>query len=344
MNTLITLIVPVYNVEPYIEECLTSLVQQTYPHLQIVIVNDGSKDKSRKIAAFFQKEDARITIVDKENGGLSDARNAGMALIKGEYTAFVDSDDVLARDWVEKSLRAALLNRADIVQTNHVYMWPDKMLIDSRTQHHTLPFLLEREDAMKALIDNVYLKNFAWGKLYRSELIKDKPFPVGKLFEDMFWQHLVFHDATLVAYVQEALYGYRQREGSIIAAYSVKHLDILDGILDRCRFMKLYYPKLYEKQREEAVHMHLVHYKLLARKPFNKQWQQARRRIKREMVQGLLMQPVLSREEMIKQHRLFLKSPLLYIGREGIEKGRRAAGLTQAVSPLRPVTGEAGLI
>ena len=241
---MISVIVPVYNVLPYLEQCVESLLSQTYAELEILLVDDGSTDGCAAVCDRYAASDRRIRVIHQANGGLSDARNAGMKAAGGEWICFADSDDWLAPRAIEKLHAFAVAEGCDAVQGNMYYAWEDHLLYrkaDCRERRHRV---LTRDEAMRALILNDRVKNFAWGKLYRSELIRDLAFPVGKFFEDSFWQHLVIDRTERYGIIDEPLYYYRQRSDSISGARSEKIRDLLDGYGCRLEFIRDRYPDL----------------------------------------------------------------------------------------------------
>jgi len=161
----VSVVVPVYKVEKYIHRCIDSILEQTYPNLEIILVNDGSPDTCGSIINSYQKEDARVKAFHKANGGLSDARNYGMKRVTGEFTMFVDSDDWLDPYMIETMIKHSKTYEADIVQSAFYYAYDDKLLVDHRyynTQDD--PIQLERRALMYELVKNETVRNFAWGK------------------------------------------------------------------------------------------------------------------------------------------------------------------------------------
>src|SRR5690625_4114525 len=227
----VSIIVPIYKVEKYIYRCVDSILQQTYSNLEIILVNDGSPDNCGEIADDYRNKDTRVKVIHKLNGGLSDARNKGMELVTGEYVMFVDSDDWLDKNTVEIMVNNSLNFKADVVQTAFYYAYDDKLLVDNRYYKESDPsVLLDNKALMYELVKNEKVKNFAWGKLYKTKLIKDIPFEIGVLFEDVFWAHQVMHQVNSYLILHEPLFYYYQRDDSIVATYSPRNLDIIKGL------------------------------------------------------------------------------------------------------------------
>lgn len=243
MTPSISVVVPVYNVEAYIRQCLNSTGVIGREDIELILVNDGSTDGSGAICQEYASRWNNVRLIDKSNGGLSDARNAGVDAASGQFIYFLDSDDWLAPDALDTLFQFAIDNDCDIVQGGFYYAFEDHLELDNRYLSEKSPaFTLERSDAMRELINNNYIKNFAWGKLYRSEYVKRHSFRVGKFFEDSYWQHLVLHEADRYGVIPQPLYYYRQRGDSISGQLGVKALDLLEGNEERLHFVLQEYP------------------------------------------------------------------------------------------------------
>lgn len=245
MKDMISVIVPVYKVEDYLERCITSIVDQTYKNLEIILIDDGSPDHCGEICDGWSRKDDRIKVIHKENGGLSDARNAGMKIATGEYTAFVDSDDWIHKDMLKVLLEVQEETKGDIVECKAQICFnkEDDMEIGNLSEIDISIFNTEK--SLQNLINEHPLHQTVWNKLYRTEVIKDILFPYGKYHEDEFWTYQVFARAEKVAYVDIPLYYYFQRQDSIMGqALSLKRLDALEGRFHRYQFIQNNYPEL----------------------------------------------------------------------------------------------------
>lgn len=222
--SLITIIVPVYNVEGYLMRCLDSIVKQTYKHLEIILVNDGSSDSSGEICRTYQKKDSRIVLIDKDNGGLSEARNYGLARARGDYITFVDSDDYIHGDYV-RSLYCLLKDyHADIsiVGARRVY----DTQANTQESRQSRILCLTGEEALKNMLYQRKIINNAWGKMYAKQLFDSVRFPVGRLYEDLGTLYKLFYKSRRVALSSERLYYYYQRKDSIMnREFSMKNMD-----------------------------------------------------------------------------------------------------------------------
>ena len=234
---LISLIVPIYNVENYLRMCLDSIANQTYSNIEILLVNDGSLDGSAAICQEFVVRDSRFHYIEKENGGLSDARNVGITRAQGDFLSFVDSDDWIEPTYVEDLYRAALLNDAEVVVSNYQEFHQERnvylihLFEDYYETHYSgeeliqqLP-LLERRD-----------KSFttSWGILFARRLFDNISFPKGKIIEDTRTNYRFFAESCRSTYIHKALYNYRVGIDSISSRITEKLLeDVLDCLMER---------------------------------------------------------------------------------------------------------------
>ncbi len=208
----ISVIVPVYKVEPYLRKCLDSIVNQTYRNLEIILVDDGSPDNCGAICDEYAAGDGRIRVIHQENGGVSSARNAGLSAATGEWVGWVDSDDWIEPDMYEYLLKNALEQNADIAVCSHYEVHRETEVFCGWTGVQ----LLDTEAALKLLLENNQMKNLLWDRLWRREILDGLVFPVGHTYEDIAVMHRLFLKARRVLCLPEAKYHYRQRQGSIV--------------------------------------------------------------------------------------------------------------------------------
>lgn len=235
-HPLITVIIPIYNVKDYLLQCLTSVSEQTYKQLEIIMVNDGSTDDSEKIANEFVVRDPRFKLISQKNAGLSAARNTGLQHARGDYVFYLDSDDYLAKDCLETLLKAVQDNQADAAQVNFYYDYPEYLLYNNKLQQKTI--VLDREEAVSRLIEQDELKNFAWGKLIKADIAKNFKFPEGKFYEDTLWMYQILNACKTYVLIGEPLLYYLQRGSSISGHFSLRNLDQLELQAKRLRKMK----------------------------------------------------------------------------------------------------------
>lgn len=239
----ISVIVPVYKVEPYLDKCVSSVVNQTYTNLEIILVDDGSPDSCPTMCDAWAEKDSRIRVIHKPNGGLSDARNAGMTVATGELMAFVDSDDWIVPDMYEYLYQRLAEDNSDIAACGVQMVWEDKTQSRMLTQEGNC--VLNQEEAMRAIIEESWLKQPVWYKLYKTDLIRDILFPMGKCHEDVFWSYQAVGSAKKVSVSDHVGYYYLQRGGSIMGAgYSLKRLDAVEAKVQRCAYIQERFPAL----------------------------------------------------------------------------------------------------
>lgn len=216
---LVSVIVPIYKVERYLDACVRSIVAQTYRNLEILLVDDGSPDDCPRLCDAWAERDPRITVLHKPNGGLADARNHGIDHAHGDYVYCVDSDDWIDDDLIETTLGKALEHDADLVV--FVYDWADEDGSATRTSHDFERFPAEGTrtgvEALELLWANA-VQNFAWAILARREVYgEDIRFPVGEIMEDLGTTYRLFDRARRVHFLPRALYHYRIRPRSILS-------------------------------------------------------------------------------------------------------------------------------
>ncbi len=237
----VSIIVPVYKVENFIKRCVDSVISQTYKDWELILVDDGSPDKSGAICDEYAKSDSRIKVLHKENGGLSDARNYGLTHVTGDYVYFLDGDDWISHDTMQILLQSALQYQSDFVQGGFYYAYPTYLLTQKPSAD---VYAYTSEQALHELLSNKKIKNFAWGNLISRELANQVPFIKGKFFEDIYWKYLILDKAQNIVLIPKPLYYYRQRQEGISGTFSARNLDLLKGMEERLRFISSKYPQL----------------------------------------------------------------------------------------------------
>lgn len=239
---LISIIVPIYNVENYLDNCVSSIVHQTYKNLEIILVDDGSPDNCPTMCDNWAKKDGRIKVIHKPNGGLSDARNAGLRIATGSLIGFVDSDD-----YIHENMFACLYNSLKANDCDISICGVEKFYENDETEPLTTSFVgtLSVDEAMLAIINEDIIKQPVWNRLYKSETIKDIYFPINKCNEDVFWSYRALSRAKSISVFNTPLYFYRQRGESIMGnAFSLKRLDILEAKFERLQFIENNFPSV----------------------------------------------------------------------------------------------------
>ena len=239
MTEKITVIVPVYNVEDYLDKCLDSVIKQTYKNIEIIVVNDGSTDNSGEICQEYAQKDNRITYVEQENGGLSDARNAGLERMTGSYVTFVDSDDWIEQDYVEVLYNKLTEYQADVSVGNYYsYNEDEGMYYFHINGDSYYEKVFDNVSIFENLYESQEMKSFAlisaWGKLYKASLFDYIRFDKGKLGEDGYMNQKLYLLVQKVIYINQGLYAYRQRSGSITKTWTEKWMHALvDAMSER---------------------------------------------------------------------------------------------------------------
>lgn len=211
-NVKVSIIVPVYNVEKYLAKCLDSLINQTLKEIEIVVVNDGATDNSPQIIEEYSKKEPRIKVVNQENAGLSAARNSGINAATAEFMTFLDSDDWLDEDFVEKLYNAAINNNTDIAVGGM-----------KRQREKSFKYRLNFEEEkvysdLQEKLDICRIPDccYACGKLFKRELIQNRPFKKGVYFEDVIWTPYIIKDSKSLVTVPNTYYYYRANNASIV--------------------------------------------------------------------------------------------------------------------------------
>lgn len=256
-NGLISVIVPIYNVEKYLSKCIESIINQTYKKLEIILVNDGSTDNSLEICEKYRNKDDRIKIINKSNGGLSDARNKGIEIALGDYISFVDSDDYLDYKMIEILYNDIQTYSADISIVNYMKIFEDGTKEDESLDRNDF-LVMDSKSAIKNLLDNSSFGNYAWNKLYKRELFEDVKYPFGRKMEDLGTTYKLFFKSNIIVYNPIQLYYYLQRDDSILHNKDLKFiLDEYELTIERYKYLKDKY--LSFKENDIFLYNYLVH-------------------------------------------------------------------------------------
>ncbi len=221
----ISIIVPVYKVEPYLRKCLDSILAQTFTNFEVILVDDGSPDNSGKICDEYAIKDSRVRVIHKENGGLSSARNAGIDIAQGKYLGFVDSDDYIAEDMYEVLYENLKFYDADISSVEIIPFRDDKY---ENTSKEKKEILLNKKEAIKSVLEGTDFYAYAWNKLYRKELFYNNRYLEGETFEDAYIIIDILLETDKIIVSNEEKYFYLQRNDSIMGQkFSKKTLDVI---------------------------------------------------------------------------------------------------------------------
>ena len=246
----ISVIVPVYKVEPYLRKCLDSIVGQTYENLEILLVDDGSPDNCGAICDEYAAKDPRITVIHQENAGLSAARNAALDIARGDYIGFVDSDDWIEPDMYEYLMTNALQDRADIAICGHWVEYPDRSVPMGWPRAE----LMDRSDGLCALLTDQVLHNHVWDKLWKKELFDGVRFPVGRNYEDVAVAYRLFEAADRILCLPEQKHHYLIRSDSIIGLGNLQDLvDCYEAVRERSEDMSSRWPMFRDLLEERRL-------------------------------------------------------------------------------------------
>ena len=206
----ISVIVPVYNVEAYVGECIDSILKQTYENLEIILVDDGSTDSSGRICDEYAKKDSRVKVYHKENGGLSDARNYGIEKSSGDFLSFIDGDDWIDKDMYSKMIETSIKDNSDIVVCGIT-----KDYVGRSVDSHSIDECISGYDALKRMFYGKNLNHSACDKIYKKRVFDNVRFPKGEIYEDLRTTYKSVINANTVSTIKNCFYHYRMREGSI---------------------------------------------------------------------------------------------------------------------------------
>ena len=237
MSVEISIIVPIYKVENHLDTCINSILNQTFSNFELILVDDGSPDNCGKICDEYEKKDNRIKVIHKENGGLSDARNAGLDIAKGKYIAFVDSDDIIHPRMYEILFQCINKSDSDIVQCKFKKFKNLDEVKDELDNYNETFEEYDNKTAIIDMIDNNKINVNSWNKLYKRELFKNLRFPKGKIHEDEFLTYKLLYNSRKITYVDEELYYYYQNDNGIMNGSSIlKRLDRIEALEQRSKF------------------------------------------------------------------------------------------------------------
>lgn len=213
MSNKISIIVPIYNTEKYLERCLQSLINQEYKNIEIILVNDGSNDNSLNICNEYKNKDERIIVIDKEHTGVADTRNIGISKATGNYIGFVDSDDYIDKDMFKKLINGAEKYKCEISMCDLI----ETSSINDEIKEYKLDFIqMNKKQALEQLLYDRNIGNYMTVKLFKKELFNGIKFPVGTLYEDISTAYKLFDKANNIIYIPIPMYHYYQRMDSIV--------------------------------------------------------------------------------------------------------------------------------
>ena len=246
MESIVSVIVPVYNVRRYLGACVDSLLGQTWPCLEVILVNDGSTDGSEQLCDEYADRDSRVKVIHQINAGAANAKNAGLDVAHGDYIAFMDSDDWAEPDWLEKMLSAAKAKDADVVECNFRMDYVDGSE-DGNAAGTFRETLFETRDYLRHY-PNQWTCALFWNKLFRADLLKNVRFHTERrCVDDEFFTYKAVTGANRVQRITDVLYHYRQRRSSVTQSEKTLYqrtIDDIDILAERHQWMKKHYPDI----------------------------------------------------------------------------------------------------
>ncbi len=250
----VSVIIPMYNTEAFIKDCLDSLIAQTFSDFEAIIIDDGSTDGGARIAAGYASSDSRFKLIGQPNKGPSEARNTGLKIMRGEYVTFIDSDDCVAPNFLETLFFIAQLHQADIACCS-IKNIDEAYKCDGTTPNTSISASLTPEEAARISLYQDSLPDYsAWNKLYKADLWKGKFFPAGQIFEDLALIPEILLGANKVVTTKSNLYFYRKRPGSYLATpFDESKIVLLDVAENVFEAMKPRSKKLYKAARSMLV-------------------------------------------------------------------------------------------
>lgn len=255
MEDLISVIVPVYKVEKYLNKCIESIVNQTYKNLEIILVDDGSPDECGKICDNYAQKDMRIKVIHKENGGLSDARNAGINISNGKYISFIDSDDYIDLEYLELLYKTIKKDKSDMAISSHKVIYENGTILEKATKEESI---LEPKEVLKRILYDDGIDLSAWAKLYKIELFEEIRYPKGRLFEDAATTYKLVDKCKKISIISKSTYNYIIRGNSITNVnFSEKKMDLIISTEEMCNYIKKKYPDLEEAANRRLMYAYL---------------------------------------------------------------------------------------
>ena len=252
MESKISVIIPVYKVEQYLDKCVQSIVDQTYSNLEIVLVDDGSPDNCPAMCDAWAKRDKRIHVIHKENGGGAQARNVGLDRCTGDYIGFVDSDDFILPDMYSELMRAMTEYSCDIVECG--YSVTSDGSVQPETEKGEEPIVLNTVEALKLHIRDIKCRQIVWNKLYKRQVIGQERFIEGKQIDDEFFTYKILGNAQRIAVLSSKMYCYRQQGSSVMhQRYSLNRLVAVEAKERRLEYIKEKCPELESEAKLSVI-------------------------------------------------------------------------------------------
>lgn len=300
---MVSVIVPVYNVEKCLRRCIDSILRQTYTNFELILIDDGSTDGSGAICDEYARKDNRIKVIHRENGGLSAARNSGLEVMTGEYVTFIDSDDYVTDNYIEYMYTLMVENKGDISAVSHEMIFDDTENGLDLNENSVLSY--DQKDIIKELLKMTdAMGHMAWGKLYKEGLFNDIRYPEGKLYEDLAVIYDILLKADRVVVSDARLYKYYIRTGSIMqSSFDCDRYYEVDIIDEKMDMIERVYPDLKTLCRARRVYSYLktVHRIMSSknRSDFDAYQKELKHKIKK-VGKGLIAEPGINKSLKVK--------------------------------------------
>ena len=257
MKQLVSIIIPIYNVEKYLEQCIKSLINQTYRNLEIILINDGSTDKSTKICEKYKNQDNRIVFINKKNGGSASAKNEGLKIAKGDYITFVDSDDFIEPDMIEYMVNTIKKYNSDIIQCSFTNLYKN-------TERFKQDKIVEQKISSKDFLE-LFLKKWDsslfWNKLFKREVIENVFFKEGRCIDDEFFTYKCVINSKSIVTSNKIVYNYRMRKSGVMKSESSQKQilkDRVDYLYERYEIVRKIYKDLDKDFLEHLLTYYLI--------------------------------------------------------------------------------------
>ena len=293
------------------DECVASVVRQTYRNLEIILVDDGSPDRCPQMCDEWEQRDPRVRVLHKENGGLSDARNAGLEICTGDWIVFVDSDDWIHFQAIEKMLQVACEQKVALVMSAYRRVEENELITDTNLNGASSE-LIDREEGLTLLYNNQCTQTVACAKLYHHLLWKKNRFPLGKINEDEYVTYKLIYDAERMVYIKDQLYYYRQRGNSIMASVmQVPSMDLLEALWERQLFFE---EKRFDNLMRKNINVFVTACidRAIGLRNSEKEYDREMRVLKDYLVWAQSYNSYLSRKNYLKRI-IYLSNPRIYI-------------------------------
>lgn len=224
---MVSVVIPVYNVENYIKQCLDSVFRQTYKNIEVIVINDGSQDRSNEIIKEYENKDIKLIYIEQENKGVAEARNTGLTYVTGEYVVFIDPDDYIEDSYIEDMYNIAVLNNCDVVICGYSEFYDSKLNRKNIIKHDICENYLYSGKEVSEMMLELKVKGYLWNKLFRnsSKFKENIRFENNKKIEDYFPVFKTISESEKISFIEKSLYNYRQREGSLVNSTNFQLVD-----------------------------------------------------------------------------------------------------------------------